>query len=534
MVEPKRSKWPLFLLLLGLAVIAGLAAWYLAVCMDFAPWGFSDSATYFSSAHNLAGGIGLGTVNAEGTFTPLQIFAPLFPVLLSPFAKLGADLIITSKILDILLFVLLLIGCGWLFYLLSDSALAAFFFALLIATTPALATDYSSMMSEPLAITLGMPAFLLLLLAIKQNSLKLLLLAAVLAGLAFAARYAFVAVPISGILALLFLSQGSGLDKFKRVLLYAAISILPMLVWMSTAASVGSRHYSLAFSLKEKISTFVTQLASVLKYWLPYRTDMIPHVKAFLFDPILLLFLLALVALGLLFSLGQKTKTPGQRSQVNLLLGSLILLVVYIGFLLLTYLISAETISLDDRMLSPIVPLLYAALLISALIVGQKIPGRVSSLILGVLINLFFVVFNYLPLQTYLINVSTYPDGYASPAWKNRPIFGQAALIPHDRPILSNGPDLLLFYTNRSAFYLTRATGDLGSTTVSVTDPEQLKKLIEEDCGVLVLFDTGVDSYEHRLDPISQLDINALAGRLTPSYSGTEGQILIDPKCSNP
>lgn len=92
------------LFFISLILVAGASAWYLAVCTSFAPWGFSDSTTYFTSARNLANGTGLGTLNADGSFSPLQVFAPLFSIVLSLFAKFGADLIVTSRILDILFF----------------------------------------------------------------------------------------------------------------------------------------------------------------------------------------------------------------------------------------------------------------------------------------------------------------------------------------------------------------------------------------------------------------------------------------------
>jgi 4-amino-4-deoxy-L-arabinose transferase-like glycosyltransferase len=54
-----------------------------------------------------------------------------------------------------------------------------------------MATNYTSMMSEPLTITLGVSGFMLLLLAIKTGSLWRLVLAGLLTGLSFMTRYAF-------------------------------------------------------------------------------------------------------------------------------------------------------------------------------------------------------------------------------------------------------------------------------------------------------------------------------------------------------
>jgi hypothetical protein len=130
------NKKYLALFWLGLLLLAGGAVWYLGVCTAFAPWGFSDTATYFSSARNLAQGIGLGVVNADGSFAPLTVHAPLYSIVLAPFAALGLDLITVSRVLDLVLFAALILSCGWLFYRVSESWLLALCFALLVATTP--------------------------------------------------------------------------------------------------------------------------------------------------------------------------------------------------------------------------------------------------------------------------------------------------------------------------------------------------------------------------------------------------------------
>lgn len=515
--------------------MAGAAAYYLAVCTSFSPWGFSDTATYFTSARNLANGTGFGTVNADGSFTPLQVFAPFFPIVLSLFAKFGADLIVTTRILDIIFFAVLIISCGWIFYCISESAMLSFFFALLVATTPALMTDYSSMMSEPLAIVLGLPAFLLLLLSIKQNSRKWMIFAALLSGLALMTRYAFAAIPVTGVIVLLLLSTTPWRRRILDALIYGLFGLLPMLLWMLqqfiTNARIGSLHYSVGFSLKEKLVEFASQVINVMKYWVPYRTGLIPQVSATVFSPILLLLLGVLIAAGVILSTRQRKAEGRQRAPWILISGFVLLLIVYSMVLLATYIFFVESPSLNDRMLSPMAPMVYAILMASSLIVDHKLHAKFSFPLVGALVTLLFVVFNFVPMRTYLINVSTYPDGYTSPEWKGKPILTEVERLPASSPILSNVPDILLFYTNRNAYYLSQADVAQG-LTVTVNDLERLKKLMSEDCGALVLFNpVKADAYEQRPDPISEKDVADLSALFTYIYEGQEGRILIDQEC---
>lgn len=529
-ISQKKFLW---LFWLGLLIIAGLASWYLAACMAFAPWGFSDTATYFSSARNLARGLGLGTYSADGTFLPLEIFAPFYSIVLSPFA--GLDLIAVSRVLDVVFFALLILSSGWLFYRVSDSWLLALCFSVLIAMTPALARDYTSMMSEPLAIALGLPGFLLLLLALKRDSFWLLFFAGLLAALASLTRYALVAIPVAGTLSVLLMARLPWRKRLKNGAIYAAVSFLPIVAWLARQwlmnGSVGSRHYSLNIDFKAKIVDFFTHVVKVTKYWFPYRTGMIPGVTADFFTPVLAALFVIVVAGGLILSLTLHRIDDRQFCTGLLIFGFILLIAAYLGFLFLTYTVSSETISLDERMLSPLPVMVYALLLAASLSLALKLHPHFSWPVIGLLLTLCFAVFNYIPLRTYLINVSTYPDGYASPDWKDKPIFAAAQKLSAQNPLLSNAPDILLFYNNQSVYYLSRAKRS-GQTIVTLADTANLKKLMSEDCGAIVLFDPSkADAYEHRPQPLSEQDVKELQTLYISFYAGKDGEILLDPQC---
>lgn len=519
------------ILLSLLALISAGAGWYIAVCTQYAPWGFSDSAAYLSAARNFASGRGLGILNPDGSFSPLLVFAPFYSFVLSIFAFFKADLLTTVRIMDISTFAILIAISGWLFYLITRSFWGSLCFAIMITTTPALGNIFTSIMSEPLAIVLGIPGFLLLVYALRQNSTRWLVISAVLAALALLTRYAFAAFPAAGMVCVLLLSNQRRSKRISDTLKYAIISFTPMLLWIAlqllSKNSVGARTYSMDFSITEKFSQFIAHVFAVLKYWLPYRSNMIPGVTADIFRPILLVLFAIIILLGLFLDI-KKYGSPENHMTGLLSISSSLLLVIYLLVLFVTYMVSTETISIDDRMLSPVIPIFYALILSCALTIGQAIHPRVTFPFVAVIVALFFVVYNFQPFKVYPTVVGNIPNGYTSPVWKENPILNGEITLPQDRTLITNAPDILLFYANRSAYTLSVDSAsnlNIGGTT-------SLEDMLHRQCAVLVLFDSGdTQRFEKLPGAVTSADIAALQSRLDTLYSSLHGTILADNNC---
>lgn len=520
------------ILLSLLALISVGAGWYIADCTKYAPWGFSDSAAYLSAARNFAAGRGLGIFNPDGSFTPLLIFAPFYSIFLSIFAVFKADLIVTARVMDIVFFAALIGASGWLFYLITRSFWGALCLAVMITTTPVLGISFTSIMSEPLAMVLGIPGFLLLIYALRQNSTKWLIVSAILTSLALLTRYAFAAFPAAGVVCVLLLSNKRFAKRIIDTLKYGIISFGPMLVWivlqLLSKNSIGARTYSMDFSITEKFSQFITQVFAVLKYWLPFRTGMIPGVQADVFRPILLLIFAVVILLGLFFGI-KKFFASKQQVLGFLGLGFVFLIITYLSVLFVTFLVSSETISIDDRMLSPIIPIFYALILCCALSIGQEIHPRVTFPFFAVVIALFFVVYNFQPFKAYPIVVGNIPNGYTAPVWMENKILSGEIALPQDRPLITNAPDILLFYTNRSAYTLSAGA----ESSLSIGSQTSLDAMLHDECAVLVLFDSGdTQRFEQLPDAPTSADISALQSQLDTLHASTHGIILADNNCS--
>jgi len=529
----EKTRFAFFVLALIAITLAG--GYYIYACVKYAPWGFSDSTTYLASARNLASGAGLGVFNADGSFTPLQIFAPLYPAFLSLFALQDLDLVSTAGMLDILLFMALIGTSGWLFFRSSQSKIGALCFAALITFTPALINAYTSIMSEPLAITLGTAGFLLLLSSLSQTSSRKMVFSAILIGLAMLTRYAFVSYALAGLVTILLLHKVPARKRLKRSLVFTLLSLLPLAIWLLIqlffTRSVGARHYSLDFSLPEKISQFFGNMVDVLKYWFPYRTNLIPGLSAEIFRPILFILLASSLLFAAYLLLKKRKKTSQEKQRWDLFAGLILLFVSYTLMLLLTYSVSKELISVDERMLSPLIPILYGILLVGSLVIDQSILPKFTLPVVTFLVVLLFVLFNYRFMRTHPSEIGIFPNGYTSSTWKENPLLKGEVQIPEGKPLVSNAPDIVYFYLNRPSYYLSGDENAKGMD-LSIHDDQRIQSMLQEECAVFLLFDSNsAQRYEQLPNPISNEESETLAARYQPFYSVDGSSLILEETC---
>lgn len=525
----------LYIFIFLLFVVAVSGAVYMAYCIHYAPWGFSDSSAYFSSARNLASGHGLGTFKPDGSFAPLNLHAPFYPILLSFFVKLNLDLINTVSVLDVLFWGLFLLLNGWLFYRITGNGWISICFELVCAFSYPLVNNFSSLMSEPLAFVLGIPGLLLVILSVKERSMLLVIIAGLLSGFSLLTRFAFAAVPFAGVVVLLILSTQPWKKRLLHVLVYGIVSSLPMITWtvIQQAQNVvtGARSFNFHIAWAERIREFLSLTYKSVKFWLPYRSNMIPGVSADLFRPVLLAAFIFLVAAGYFLAL---RKFHGRIKSDPAFLLTTALIVFLAGYLLLlfaAFAFSSVPSDVNERTLSPILPALFGILLGSVGMIASSVNRRILPISTAVLLTLFFAVYNYDLLRSYEIISNKFPEGYASPDWKGKPIFSAVQNLPQQTPLLSNAPDIVLFYTNRAPYYLTEGQTIIGAQ-ISIQDVKSIQTVMQQQCGALVLFPSSrADRYQGYPDPISAASIAALEQNYTVLYSGSDGEILYWDGC---
>ena len=139
--------------LIILAALTGmaLAAW----STRLGPGVGGDATIYLTSAQNLAKGIGLGLIQADGSFRLLPYSAPLFPLILTPFSVVGFDLTAVARWLNIQLFGLLIFLVGFISLRAAQDKWIGAVPAWVMAVSPILLPVYSWAMAEPLTLALG-------------------------------------------------------------------------------------------------------------------------------------------------------------------------------------------------------------------------------------------------------------------------------------------------------------------------------------------------------------------------------------------
>ena len=210
----------------SLSVLLSLAAAFL-VLITTAPNGIAlspDSVGYVSAARSLSAGQGATLYNSS----PLTLQAPLYPVILSVIElTFGLDPARSARFLNAGLFGLIVYFSGLLF---RRSLAGSFFVAVGLAAvslSPALFSVSSYAWTEPLFI-LWTTLFLLLLDSyLKEGSLTLLILLAIVTALASLTRYIGISCVVTGVAGILFLQKIPFRSKLIRLILFGAISAAP-------------------------------------------------------------------------------------------------------------------------------------------------------------------------------------------------------------------------------------------------------------------------------------------------------------------
>lgn len=533
--EINTKKSGIYFFILFAVAIAAAGSVYLAYCVQFAPWGFSDSSAYFSSARNLASGFGLGIFKPDGTFTPLNLHAPLYPILLSLFARLNIDLFDTVRVLDVAFWALFLLLNGWLFYRISENGWISVCYELACALSFPLVNNFSSLMSEPLAFLLGITGLLLVIFSVKKKSLLPGLIAGLLSGLSLLTRFAFAAVPLAGVIVMLFLSTQPWKKRLLHTLSYGIVSSLPMLIWTviqrTQDVATGARSFNFQIEWTSAVRKFLSLTVESSKYWLPYRSNMIPGISADLFRPILLAAFLLLVAAGYFLAIRKFSSEVKQSSTFLLTTAMIVFLAGYLVLLFATFAFSSIPSDVNERTLSPILPALFGILLGSAGMIASAARRKTLPVAAAVLLTLFFAAYNIDLLHTYAVISNKFPEGYASPDWKGKPIFAAVEKLPQETPLISNAPDIVLFYTNRNPYYLTEGRTIPGAQ-ISSQDTQSIESILQQHCGALVFFpQSKADRYQGYPEPASAETLAALKESYAVLYSGEDGEILYWDQC---
>jgi len=531
MEETKIPTKKILLIFLLLGIIASYSIFY---STHWGPWVFSDSTAYIGAAKNLIAGNGLGNFTPSGRFEYVGGHPPLYHLTLALFGSIGLDILSAARWMNIVLFGLLILSLGLSIYLLSNSLVLSALISACVLASPILLDVFSGVMTEPQFLFLGVLGLLLLLFYIRSNNRLLIFSSAIAAGLSLLGRYPGLAFILAGTLFIFSFSEKDLQKRIKDVAYYLSISVAPTIIWLLWAYTRPSATPHRGFSFP--VSGFWNELAplrvdmvNVLWGWVPFST----YMSGISYR--LRLFLLSLVVLcmtALLILALKKIKMQGQdwRSNKSLPIVGIFSFLFIAFFLVIALFFTFLTLKpgLIDRTL---IPLQVSGIIVIFSFINfigevwsiQKYTIAIS-LLLGVLILSLFIPHSLEIVSRYHAGGS----GYTSERWRSSGTIAALEQVSPDTPIITNDPDVILFFLERPAYEIDWSSFDPSEEDLhrygdDTADP--IERVFREEGAALVLFDGLYWQLEPFYGEKTQQRIDSLVAGLKPYASSWDGDI---------
>jgi hypothetical protein len=514
--------------LIGFGLFAGGLLLY---DMRWGPWMFSDSVAYVVSARNLAAGVGFGIPGPSGSFMPLQLHAPLYPLVMALPAALGIDPLTTSMAINITAFAGLVLLAGYGIYRYTGSFTWGLALAVILPFSRTLVANFDGAMSEPLAVLLTLVSLAFLALHLRAPSRLFWLLSALAAAGAALTRYSGLVSATLGCLTLLLFEPRPVRRRLALAAGYLLVGAAPLALWLAAQSliygSTASRTLRALPDLGPSLAQFRDALTNQLVLWLPYHY-LLPGWRA----KALLLYgaaLLAALLLALAFLRWRRTP-PAERSP-QLTQGLFVAWLTglfaagYVAFLLASWLFSSLPPDLNERMFSILQPMLLAAGFGALITFGcaYRLPAWTA------LLPLFIAFVFYTGYRPYSIDRvkdrNLNGSGYTSVEWRASELIQQVKTLPPGAQLVSNETAVVLYYTNRNPHEI-EAIFHLDPATGHPIDAASL--FVQPTCAALVLFD------QHLNYPVTDLRAAVAAyapQALTLWSEAPDGAIWVTPAC---
>ncbi len=473
------SSFPLEIAVLSLAGIFCL--WGVT-----APWGVGlspDSATYLSAARGLLKGQGLVQPPQWNVTLPMYAYPPFFSMVLAGLGYFGIEAGEGARLLNILLFGSNISLAGMIAYRYTRSRWASFLSSLFILSSLAILEIHVMAWSEPLFIFftfLGL--FLLAAFLDVQHGYPLLVFASLSLGLAFLTKYSGVALIFTGALAILLFKRQPFLHRALYVLILGSLALFPMMLWFIRNRLLFGRPTELSWNFEPYITDHIRQLFAYFSFWLvPETTPLVLRVVV-----------VALFVIALLF-VSRKVILSGK---IDMKFPVILLLFIlsHVGTYLCTTVFMGEQ-PFDNRALSPVffAGTLYLFLIVTPFWRMSQGPGWTRPCLIALVLVL---AVSYLG-RGYQWGEAVKKDGlgYAGRKWKESDIIRRIRELPSDRPVYTNGPDVLYLLTGKPS---TGIPGKADVLKYHIPDPNhrlrkeyagelaKMREVLQNNGGILV------------------------------------------------
>lgn len=493
---------PVMRLVIGLMLLSLLAIAAVAYATAIGPWAHSDGAGYVMLARNVLAGRGLGLMRASGEFQSLSMHPPLYPLSLVVISLSGAELLSAARWLDAALFVFTIVAVGSLIYYVSRMAWLGVAAGAVVLVTPSLATIYTGTLSEPLYFAASLGSLIFLLLYFNSAQRWMLILAALLAGLAVVTRYLGVAFIGASALGLLLFGGRGRRNRLLDTALYTGLAAAPVLLWLAWITAQGGADAPRQWiwdltALWSRTEPIRGGLVSEFWDWIPYANsvDSIPYRFQ----------VVVLVAIGagltaLIVASARKIRSDSSTELRRL---SAWQLVSVLGAFTLAYIVvlsgvflfgrpPLDAADIDQRILSPV----YFALLLSVFslvpLLRQAWPARrwvlAVPFILTALVIAWFLPRSWNEIQ----RLHGSGDGLTASSWSISETIESARTLPGEIAIITNESTAMMFHLDRPSYDVPEILrADPQTEFVRFGDGDSgEERIFREEGAALILFDS--------------------------------------------
>lgn len=458
------------------AALLVLAIFAVAVVIAGTRWGPAvddDSYRYIAAARNLAAGLGFGTLTADESIVPLTHFPPFVSLSLTPFELVGVDDIQAFRWINAIAFGSTVALSSLAIYWMTESNAFSILGALLILLSEVMIVATAAAMSEALYLFLALLGLMLLARAGNPIKRRRLVVSALLIGLAFLTRYVGIALVAAGSIWILLDLSASRHKRFADAVLFSAVAILPMAVWVLRNWILFSNATNRSAILHPLDLGFLRGMLNVIFIWfIPGR---FVHGR----EPLLLLTLIVVAVI--LAGVTLLRRRRGTSELVNwletrpptleVLLSTYV--VTYIAVFLISRFIFDPAIYPVNRLLAP----LHHTLLLLLPVLLAWLWSSGHQIIRGVIVSLgLFFVFLYgfraVDTVTYMYEEGF---GYTSRQWHGSEAIALVESM-ESRDVYTNAIPAIYFWTGR--------------TVRTMHGLRETKAHLESDCAALIVFDS--------------------------------------------
>lgn len=438
--------------ILGLAV---LGCTLLSRALTWGVWAYSDSAEYIVSARMLVAGRGLGTPSADGGFMFLSLHPPFYPLVISLFLLFGIDPLDALPVFNLTLFVVTILLSGGLIYYLTRNPLLSISCCALVMLPPTMLRNFDGAMTEPLYIPLSIAGTLLLAWYWQQPRRRLVIAAGMIAGLAGLVRYTGLALLAAGVLVIL-LTRRPLRQRLKDAALFIALSAGPLLIWFiylyAQSGLLAARSFS-TIALFEKVFLLRKSVMETLVTWVPYLNKAQSWSIKALGTYVVAAIGLAAGGVGCWRVFRKNARSsPEIEHGVKLMAAAFISATAYLVFVAGSFLFSSITPDIDDRTLSPLLPLLMIFLCAALFVTPCAFGLKRIFLIVPLMLVLVSCQFYYNQTRSLAGDRDQSSRGYAAPRWRTSELMQAMSALPSGTPLISNMPVAVLLYTDRMPY----------------------------------------------------------------------------------